>query len=85
MAEEVKVRVEFRQDLSTTYRGPRWLLTLSSGGLEMLFDNKSRQHVSLPRTTQDGARVNVAYLVKFLCDNVMSDSRKELFCLDGTM
>ena len=57
----------------------------TSGGLEMLFDNETKHKVSLPRETPEGRPSNVAYLIKYLCEHVMKDSRRELFVLHGAM
>lgn len=56
-----------------------------SGGLEMLFDNETKHRVKLPSKSADESPANVAFLIKYICDNLMSDSRKELFILDGSM
>lgn len=51
----------------------------------MLFSNKRKHSLSIPSKDEDGKVTNIAYLVHFLCENVMKDSRKELFILDGTV
>ncbi|EMD90770.1 hypothetical protein COCC4DRAFT_68609 [Bipolaris maydis ATCC 48331] len=56
-----------------------------SGGLEILFANQKKYDLSLPTKDESGKPTNVAFLVRFLCDNVMKDPRKELFVLDGTV
>jgi hypothetical protein len=56
-----------------------------SGGLEMLFNNENKHEIRIPATVKDNAPVNVAYLVQYLCDNIMKDTRKELFVLGGSM
>lgn len=53
-----------------------------SGGLEMLFSNEQKHTLSIPSRGEDGKRVNIAYLVRYLCDNVMKDTRKELFTIE---
>ena len=57
---------------------------MCSGGLEILFDNKTRYTVSLPSKTADGSP-NIAYLIRYMCDNLMKDPRKEMFVLDGAV
>jgi ubiquitin related modifier 1 len=57
---------------------------LHSGGLELLFDNETKHKVKIPSKT-DESPTTVAFLIKYLCDNLMRDSRKELFVLDGSM
>ncbi|ROT39176.1 Urm1-domain-containing protein [Sodiomyces alkalinus F11] len=53
-----------------------------SGGLEMLFDDQRRYEVSVPAVAEDGKPATIAFLVGYLCQNLMKDSRKELFVLD---
>ncbi|KAF2236232.1 ubiquitin related modifier 1 [Viridothelium virens] len=55
-----------------------------TGGLEMLFSHTRIHRISLPTvdpSTQQSA--TVGYLVHWLCQNLMADTRKELFVLDG--
>ncbi|RSM05156.1 Ubiquitin-related modifier 1 [Fusarium ambrosium] len=54
-----------------------------SGGLEMLFSDKRHHSLSIPAVTQDRKPANIAYLIDYLCQNVMQDSRKDLFVLDN--
>lgn len=54
-----------------------------SGGLEMLFSDQKRHKLAIPIKDQDGKSVTVAFLIEYLCENIMKDSRKELFVLDG--
>ncbi|KAH7264124.1 Ubiquitin- modifier 1 [Fusarium solani] len=54
-----------------------------SGGLEMLFSDKRHHSLSIPAVTQEGKPANIAYLIDHLCQNVMQDSRKDLFVLDN--
>ncbi|CAF3459445.1 unnamed protein product [Fusarium graminearum] len=54
-----------------------------SGGLEMLFSNKRQHALSIPAVGQDGKPADIAYLINYLCQNVMDDSRKDLFVLDS--
>lgn len=56
-----------------------------SGGLEMLFDNETKHKITMPSKEADGSAVTIASLIRYLCDNVMRDSRKELFVLEGCM
>jgi ubiquitin related modifier 1 len=51
----------------------------------MLFNNENKHEIQMPATAKDNAPVNVAYLVQYLCDNIMKDTRKELFVLGGSM
>jgi ubiquitin related modifier 1 len=54
-----------------------------SGGLEMLFSNKRQHALSIPAADQDGKPADIACLIDHLCQNVMDDSRKDLFVLDN--
>ncbi|KAF4980191.1 hypothetical protein FZEAL_3744 [Fusarium zealandicum] len=54
-----------------------------SGGLEMLFSNKRQHSLEIPAVDGHGKPANIAYLIDYLCLNVMDDSRKELFVLDN--
>ncbi|KAF3010065.1 Ubiquitin- modifier 1 [Curvularia kusanoi] len=56
-----------------------------SGGLELLFANQKKHTLSIPDRDESGAPSNVAFLVKYLCDNVMKDPRKDMFVLDGSV
>ncbi|KAH7318545.1 ubiquitin-related modifier 1, partial [Stachybotrys elegans] len=53
------------------------------GGLEMLFSDKRSHSVTLPPVDKDGRPSNIAFLIDYLCEHVMKDSRKELFVLDN--
>ena len=55
------------------------------GGLEILFSNERKHKISLPMKDASGGATNIAYLVRYLCDNLMKDPRKELFLLDGSV
>ncbi len=60
-------------------------LTSISGGLELLFSNQRKHQLHLPSTDEYDQPVNLAFLVRFLCQNLMKDPRKELFVMDGTV
>ena len=57
----------------------------NSGGLELLFSNQRNHKVSLPAQDQDGNPANIAFLIKHLCENLMTDQKKELFLLDESV
>jgi ubiquitin related modifier 1 len=65
------------------------LLITYSGGLEMLFSNQRTHKLSLPGAADDdggaseASPATIAFLVQYLCDHVMTDTRKEMFLLDG--
>ncbi|KAK8220067.1 Ubiquitin-related modifier 1 [Zalaria obscura] len=56
-----------------------------TGGLEMLFSDKRNHKISLPAVDSDGQPANVAFLIKYLCENVMKSQKKDLFVLDGSV
>ncbi|KAH7068019.1 ubiquitin-related modifier 1 [Paraphoma chrysanthemicola] len=56
-----------------------------SGGLEILFGNQKKYSLSIPARDESGALANIAFLVRYLCENTMKDPRKELFVLDDTV
>ncbi|KAI1260018.1 Urm1-domain-containing protein [Xylariaceae sp. FL1019] len=53
-----------------------------TGGLEMLFSDQRRHTLSIPAKTHDDKPVTIAFLIDYLCNNLLSDPRKELFVLD---
>ncbi|OCT50776.1 Ubiquitin-related modifier 1 [Cladophialophora carrionii] len=56
-----------------------------TGGLELLFDNVSKHSLSFAKDADEGKPPTVGFLVKYLCGNLMKDSRKELFVLNGNV
>ena len=48
----------------------------------MLFSDERRHSLKLPAKDRDGRPATVAFLIEYLCENVMKDTRKELFILD---
>ena len=51
----------------------------------MLFDNQKKYPLESPRQDESGLPSNVAFLVRYLCDKVMKDPRKDMFVLDDTV
>jgi hypothetical protein len=49
----------------------------------MLFSNQRSHAISLPAVDEDGSPTTIANLIGHLCENVMDDSRKDLFTLDS--
>ncbi|KAM0793827.1 ubiquitin-related modifier 1 [Usnea florida] len=49
-----------------------------TGGLELLFSNQRKHQIAIPRTDENGGSANLAFLVRYLCKNVMADKRKEI-------
>ena len=48
----------------------------------MLFADKRHHSLELPSTDKDGRSSTVGFLIQHLCENVMQDTRKDLFVLD---
>jgi ubiquitin related modifier 1 len=48
----------------------------------MLFSDERKHKISVPKQDEKGNKVTVGWLVDHLCQNVMKDTRKELFVLD---
>ena len=57
----------------------------SSGGLELLFANQRKHKISVPAKDLKGDPATVAYLIQWLCENLIKDPRKEMFLLDDTV
>ncbi|SPO00621.1 related to ubiquitin related modifier URM1 [Cephalotrichum gorgonifer] len=53
-----------------------------SGGLEMLFSDQREHNIKIPAVVEEKP-TTVAFLIEYLCKNVMKDTREELFILDG--
>jgi len=51
----------------------------------MLFANQRTFTIALPQVDGAGSPVDVSFLVQYLCDRVMKDSRRELFVSDNTV
>jgi ubiquitin related modifier 1 len=45
----------------------------------------AKHPVSLAKDADEGKPPTVGFLVKYLCDHLMKDSRKELFVLNGNV
>lgn len=51
----------------------------------MLFSDQRKHEITIPNQTNDNEPVNVAFLIRWLCENLMKDARKDLFVLDDTV
>jgi ubiquitin related modifier 1 len=49
----------------------------------MLFSDQRKHSLSVPAKDDKGNAVTVGWLVHHLCEEVMKDTRKEMFILDG--
>ncbi|KAK3116230.1 Ubiquitin- modifier 1 [Teratosphaeriaceae sp. CCFEE 6253] len=56
-----------------------------TGGLELLFSNQRKHKISIPTTDPQKEPSNVGYLVKWLCENLIKDPRKEMFVLEDSV
>jgi ubiquitin related modifier 1 len=59
--------------------------SIYSGGLEMLFENKNKHNITISAKDKRGSPIDIKFLVHYLCDNLMRDSRKELFVVDESV
>ncbi|KAF3771253.1 hypothetical protein M406DRAFT_354751 [Cryphonectria parasitica EP155] len=48
----------------------------------MLFSDQRQHQLAIPARSEDGRPVTIAHLIHYLCENVMKDTRQELFVLD---
>jgi len=58
---------------------------MPSGGLEMLFSDTKKHDVTISFNPKDEKRPNIQFLVDYLCDNLLTDPRKELFVIDNSV
>ena len=54
-----------------------------SGGLELLFSNQRKHILSIPTHDEGGQNVNMDYLIRYLCIDVMKGGRKDMFIVDN--
>lgn len=81
----VVIHVEFTYARPTLYYPNISFLIHFRGGLELLFSNKRSHTVALPYDHGQNHAPSLAYLIRYLCDNLMKDRRQEMFILDGTV
>jgi len=53
-----------------------------TGGLELLFSNQRKHTLVLPNKKTLDQPVTMGYLVKYLCDRLMKDKRKDMFVVN---
>ena len=80
----VPIVVEFTSVPFKPFDPPLFLIS-SRGGLELLFSNQRKHHITLPSTDENGQSANMAFLVRYLCKNIMADKRKDMFVIEGTV
>ncbi|EMF15928.1 ubiquitin related modifier 1 [Sphaerulina musiva SO2202] len=56
-----------------------------TGGLELLFSDQRKHKISIPAKDAQGQPATIAFLIQWLCDNLMKDPRKDMFVLDDTV
>ena len=61
------------------------MMVHDSGGLELLFSNKRKHSINIPKANENHEPVNIRDLIAYLCENVMKEPRGEMFVLDGTV
>lgn len=49
----------------------------------MLFSNQKEHKLVISKTDSKGDPVTAGWLVQYLCDEIMTDSRKNFFVMDG--
>lgn len=72
-------------DAATTSTSTITMTVEFTGGLEMLFDNVPSHHIKLPSKNTQGQNFTIGDLIPWLCENLMRDTRKELFVLEGNV
>jgi len=51
----------------------------------MLFSNQRSHRIQIPAKDSAEQLANVGFLVRYLCENLMKDKRKDLFVLEDRM
>lgn len=51
----------------------------------MLFSNQRKHQILLPATDESGRTATLGFLVRYLCQHLMQDQRKDLFVIDGAV
>ena len=82
---KVSIVVEFTSDSESLSRIRIPFLINRRGGLELLFSNQRKHQLALPSTDETGLSANLAFLVRYLCEHLMEDQRKEMFVIDGAV
>lgn len=72
-------------DAATTSTSTITITVEFTGGLEMLFDNIPSHHIKLPSKNTQVHNFTIGDLIPWLCENLMRDTRKELFVLEGNV
>ena len=49
----------------------------------MLFSDERKHKIEVPAQDDKGNAVTVGWLVDYLCEELMKDTRKDMFLLDG--
>ena len=51
----------------------------------MLFSDERKHKISIPDVDHKGHPATIAFLIQWLCDNLMKDPRKDMFVLDDSV
>ncbi|CAK3799507.1 Ubiquitin-related modifier 1 [Lecanosticta acicola] len=51
----------------------------------MLFSDQRKHKIAIPATDEQGQPSNVAFLITWLCRNLMKDPRREMFVLEDSV
>ena len=51
----------------------------------MLFSNKRKHKISIPVVEANGSPSTIAFLITWLCENLVDDPRKEMFVVDDSV
>ncbi|GAB1741230.1 hypothetical protein NU219Hw_g6471t1 [Hortaea werneckii] len=52
----------------------------------MLFSDQRKHHIALPsKDPESGHPSTVAFLIQWLCENLMKDPRRDMFVLEGSV
>lgn len=51
----------------------------------MLFSDQRKHKVSVPAVDEDAQPATAAFLIQWLCKNLLNDPRKEMFVLDDSV
>ena len=85
MAKTIDLVVEFTFVPHSPRSSTESLLIRYSGGLEMLFSNKRKHKISIPVVEANGSPSTIAFLITWLCENLVDDPRKEMFVVDDSV
>lgn len=69
---------------ANTWTTPNLLLEVEfTGGLEILFGDTCKHSINVPAKSRSGDAMTAGGLIDYVCENMMTDPRKDMFVLDG--